>query len=75
VELCLSALPPQGPIKINSGSMDSALCIVPPDDAWDVIQRARHLGTPDGPTFDCMNFQENLFIKYFWLHVYNVFLK
>jgi hypothetical protein len=27
---------------INGGTMDSALCIVPPDDAWDVIQRARH---------------------------------
>lgn len=24
------------------GTMDSALCIIPPDDAWDNIQRARH---------------------------------
>lgn len=26
----------------QEGSMDTALCIIPPDDAWDDIQRARH---------------------------------
>jgi len=36
-------------IPFNQGTMDTALCIVPPDDAWDNIQRARHL-TRD-PTF------------------------
>ena len=68
MELCLSASPPQGPIKINSGTMDSALCIVPPDDAWDVIQRARHLGTPDGPTFDRMT----LYFFNIFFHLYYV---
>lgn len=27
----------------QQGTMNTALCIVPPDDAWDDIQRARHL--------------------------------
>ena len=36
-------------IKRNDGSMNMALCIVPPDEAWDNIQRARHLARD--PTF------------------------
>ena len=29
-------------IDYQQGSMDTALCIIPPDEAWDDIQRARH---------------------------------
>jgi len=28
--------------QYQQGTMDTALCIIPPDDAWDNIQRARH---------------------------------
>jgi len=28
--------------QYQQGTMDTALCIIPPDDAWDTIQRARH---------------------------------
>jgi hypothetical protein len=30
------------PADYQQGTMDTALCIIPPDDAWDDIQRARH---------------------------------
>jgi hypothetical protein len=30
------------PNGFKQGTMDTALCIIPPDDAWDDIQRARH---------------------------------
>ncbi len=29
-------------MEYNQGTMDTALCLVPPDEAWDDIQRARH---------------------------------
>ncbi len=30
-------------LSLSPSSMETALCIIPPDDAWDDIQRARHL--------------------------------
>lgn len=32
----------KSPKEYKQGTMDTALCIIPPDEAWDDIQRARH---------------------------------
>jgi hypothetical protein len=42
--------PPVGNSHSHGNSYDIALCIVPPDEAWDTLQRARHVARDDSFT-------------------------